>query len=133
MACGQQKVKGGNLSNIASRSASCSGSWSSALCASVITLNLGVGCGPSCWAIFGFRNLLGARRGHRGQFSVQSDNRFSGRGGGVGSLPRAWRRVGVPVPGAAYLKNYFSETNENNSENFFALHSLSAKRLPVSH
>src|SRR5437870_2742257 len=36
-------------------------------------------------------------RGRRGQFSVQSDNRFSGRGGGVGSLPRAWRRVGVPV------------------------------------
>src|SRR2546427_851982 len=71
-------------------------------------LNLGVGCAPSCWPIFGFRNLLGARSGHRGQFSVQSDNRFSGRRSGVGSLPRAWRRVGVPVPGAAYLKNYFS-------------------------
>src|SRR3989441_3607594 len=56
-------------------------------------LNLGVGCAPSCWPIFGFRNLLGAPRGRRGQFSVQSDNRFSGRGGGVGSLPRAWRRV----------------------------------------
>ena len=26
-----------------------------------ITLNLGVGCAPSCWPIFGFRNLLGAR------------------------------------------------------------------------
>ncbi len=64
--------------------------------ASIITLNLGVGCAPSCWPIFGFRNLLGAPRGRRGQFSVQSDNRFSGRGGGVGSLPRAWRRVGVP-------------------------------------
>src|SRR5437879_10912762 len=72
------------------------------LIASLITLNLGVGCAPSCWPIFGFRNLLGARRGHRGQFSVQSDNRFSGRGGGVGSLPRAWRRVGVP--GAAGAK-----------------------------
>src|SRR5947209_1706227 len=57
---------------------------------------------PSCWPIFGFRNLLGAPRGRRGQFSVQSDNRFSGRGGGVGSLPRAWRRVGVP--GAAGAK-----------------------------
>src|SRR3989441_2660461 len=45
-------------------------------------------------SIFGFRNLLGAPRGRRGQFSVQSDNRFSGGGGGVGSLPRAWRRVG---------------------------------------
>src|SRR5437879_8251174 len=59
-------------------------------------LNLGVGCAPSCWPIFGFRNLLGARRGRRGQFSVQSDSRFSGRGGGVGGLPRAWRRAGVP-------------------------------------
>src|SRR2546422_3338 len=28
---------------------------------------------PSCWPIFGFRNLLGARRGLRGQFSVQSE------------------------------------------------------------
>src|SRR3989441_13356536 len=53
-------------------------------------------------SIFGFRNLLGAPRGRRGQFSVQSDNRFSGGGGGVGSLPRAWRRVGVP--GAAGAK-----------------------------
>src|SRR2546427_9727981 len=33
---------------------------------------------------------------------MQSDSRFSGRGGGVGSLPRAWRRVGVP--GAAGAK-----------------------------
>src|SRR2546422_1017620 len=51
-------------------------------------LNLGVGCAPSCWPIFGFRNLLGARRGLRGQFSVQSDNRFSGRGGGGGEPPQ---------------------------------------------
>src|SRR2546422_151537 len=79
MACGRQKVKGGHGSNIASCSASCS--------ASSITLNLGVGCAPSCWPIFGFRNLLGARRGLRGQFSVQSDNRFSGRGGGWGASP----------------------------------------------
>src|SRR2546426_276014 len=79
MACGQQKVKGGHGSNIASSSASSS--------ASSIPLNLGVGCAPSCWPIFGFRNLLGARRGLRGQFSVQSDNRFSGRGGGWGASP----------------------------------------------
>src|SRR2546422_819845 len=79
MACGRQKVKGGHGSNIASSSASSS--------ASSITLNLGVGCAPSCWPIFGFRNLLGARRGLRGQFSVQSDNRFSGRGGGWGASP----------------------------------------------
>src|SRR3989449_7802393 len=73
--------------------------------ASLITLNLGVGCAPSCWPIFGFRNLLGARRGLRGQFSVQSDNRFSGRGGGVGSLPRAWRRGGVPKAQQVLKKN----------------------------
>src|SRR5437899_7513146 len=47
-------------------------------------------------------NLPGCSQGRRGQFSVQSDNRFSGGGGGVGSLPRAWRRVGVP--GAAGAK-----------------------------
>src|SRR5947209_20448589 len=39
----------------------------------------------------GFRNLLGARRGLRGQFSVQSDNRFSGRGGGGGEPPQGVR------------------------------------------
>src|SRR2546422_8064267 len=61
IACGQQKVKGGNGSSSASSSASS------------IPLNLGVGCAPSCWRIFGFRNLLGARRGLRGQFSVQSE------------------------------------------------------------
>src|SRR5947209_169424 len=60
---------------------------------------------PSCWPIFGFRNLLGAPRGRRGQLSVQSDNRFSGRGGGVGSLPRAWRRVGVPGAAGAKKKS----------------------------
>src|SRR5438128_12403036 len=70
-----------------------------------LLLNLGVGCAPSCWPIFGFRNLLGAPRGRRGQFSVQSDNRFSGRGGGVGSLPRAWRRVGVPGAAGAKKKS----------------------------
>src|SRR5438132_14202453 len=96
MACGRQKVKGGNGSITASISTSIIASVIASVIASIIILNLGVGCAPSCWPIFGFRNLLGARRGHRGQFSVQSDNRFSGRGGGVGSLPRAWRRVGVP-------------------------------------
>src|SRR2546428_87106 len=74
MACGQQKVKGGHGSNIASSSASSSASCSASCSASIITLNLverekhhlnlhlnlGVGCAPSCWPIFGFRNLLGA-------------------------------------------------------------------------
>src|SRR2546425_952679 len=81
---GRQKVKGGHGSITASISTSIIAS----VIASIITLNLGVGCAPSCWPIFGFRNLLGARRGHRGQFSVQSDNRFSGRGGGGGEPPQ---------------------------------------------
>src|SRR5438128_2188074 len=50
--------------------------------ASSITLNLGVGCAPSCWLIFGFRNLLGARRGAEGCFLFSPSSRFSGRGGG---------------------------------------------------
>src|SRR2546425_653710 len=84
MACGRQKVKGGNGSNIASSSASStprpggaphpapSARKSATQTAhrklpsappdstSSITLNLGVGCAPSCCPIFGFRNLLGA-------------------------------------------------------------------------
>src|SRR3989441_8047971 len=57
----------------------------------------------STLALGAFRIAKGrGRRSGGRQFSVQSDNRFSGRGGGVGSLPRAWRRVGVP--GAAGAK-----------------------------
>src|SRR5437879_8593298 len=57
----------------------------------------------STLALGAFRIAKGrGRRSGGRQFSVQSDSRFSGRGGGVGSLPRAWRRVGVP--GAAGAK-----------------------------
>src|SRR5207244_455580 len=97
MACGQQKVKGGHGSSTASSSASSS--------ASSITLNLGVGCAPSCWPIFGFRNLLGARRGTEGSFLCSLITDFLAEGAGVGSLPRAWRRVGVP-PAASVLKKF---------------------------
>src|SRR3989454_5492117 len=41
--------------------------------------------------------------GTEGSFLCSRSSRFSGRGGGVGSLPRAWRRVGVP-PAASVLK-----------------------------
>src|SRR3989442_1387288 len=54
--CGQQKVKGGNGSNIASSSASS------------IPLNLGVGCAPSCWPIFGFRTSWVLPGGAEGSF-----------------------------------------------------------------
>src|SRR3989442_23271 len=68
----------------------------------MIPLNLGVGCAPSCWRIFGFRTSWELARGAEGSFLCSLSSRFSGRGGGVGSLPRAWRRVGVP--GAAGAK-----------------------------
>src|SRR2546426_5038704 len=75
MACGQQKVKGGNGSSSASSSASS------------ITLNLGVGCAPSCWPIFGFRNLLGARRGAEGGFLCSLITDFLAEGAGWGASP----------------------------------------------
>src|SRR5438128_2137212 len=60
---------------------------------------------PELLADFRIPKPPGCSQGRRGQFSVQSDNRFSGRGGGVGSLPRAWRRVGVPgVAGAKKIR-----------------------------
>src|SRR2546422_232790 len=65
-------------------------------------LNLGVGCAPSCWPIFGFRNLLGARRGRTAKSSLQSDTTFSRTWGGEGHLPREWRLL--QVPGAAGAK-----------------------------
>src|SRR5437899_1895772 len=92
MACGQQKVKGGHGSNIASSSASSSASSG----ASSIPLNLGVGCAPSCWPIFGFRTSWVLAGGAEGSFLCSPSSRFSGRGGGVGSLPSAGRRVVVP-------------------------------------
>src|SRR5947209_11038487 len=75
MACGQQKVKGGNGSSSASSSASS------------IPLNLGVGCAPSCWPIFGFRTswvLAGAQRA--GLCAVRVAD-FLAEGAGWGASP----------------------------------------------
>src|SRR5437899_10638917 len=47
---------------------------------------------PELLADFRIPNLLGARRGAEGSFLCSPSSRFSGRGGGVGGLPRAWRR-----------------------------------------
>src|SRR2546425_10863751 len=55
--------------------------------ASIITLNLGVGCAPSCWPIFGFRNLLGARRGPEGSFLCSLITDFLAEGAGWGASP----------------------------------------------
>src|SRR3989442_13577963 len=53
---------------------------------------------PEWLADFRIPNLLGALAGGaEGSFLCSPSSRFSGRGGGVGSLPRAWRRVGVPA------------------------------------
>src|SRR2546425_2654530 len=82
-----------------------SASSSASSIASIITLNLGVGCAPSCWPIFGFRSLLGARRGAEGSFLCSLSSRFSGRGGGVGSLPRAWRASWGALGAAGAKKN----------------------------
>src|SRR5207245_288597 len=49
---------------------------------------------PELLADFRIPNLLGARRGRRGQFFVQSEKRFFGRGGGVGGPPQGGRGVG---------------------------------------
>src|SRR3989454_55742 len=43
--------------------------------------------------------------GSEGSFLCSLSSRFSGGGGGVGSPPRAWRRVGVP-PAASVLKKF---------------------------
>src|SRR5437870_5825488 len=50
-------------------------------------LNLGVGCAPSCWRIFGFRNLLGARRGAEGSFLCSLITDFLAEGAGWGASP----------------------------------------------
>ena len=42
--------------------------------------------------------------GAEGSFLCSLSSRFSGRGGGVGSLPRAWRRVGVPTQASQVLQ-----------------------------
>src|SRR2546425_3525491 len=55
--------------------------------ASSIPLNLGVGCAPSCWRIFGFRNLLGARRGAEGSFLCSLITDFLAEGAGWGASP----------------------------------------------
>src|SRR5437899_819694 len=87
MACGQQKVKGGNGSITASISTSIIASVIASIIASIITLNLGVGCAPSCWPIFGFRNLLGARRGAEGSFLCSLITDFLAEGAGWGASP----------------------------------------------
>src|SRR2546426_4242515 len=106
----ETKLRPDRLSISTSISASISTSIIASIFTSIsarrITLNPGVGCAPSCWPIFGFRNLLGARRGAEGSFLCSPSSRFSGTGGGLGSLPRAsrasWggrqRRCALPKP-----------------------------------
>src|SRR5437870_9324089 len=55
--------------------------------ASIIPLNVGVVCASSCWPIFGFRNLLGARRGAEGSFLCSLITDFLAEGAGWGASP----------------------------------------------
>src|SRR3989441_6911147 len=72
--------------------------------ASIITLNLGVGCAPSCWPIFGFRNLLGARRGAEGSFLCSLITDFLAEGAGGGASPGRGGELGCHPLGRG-LKN----------------------------
>src|SRR2546428_424809 len=85
MACGRQKLKGGNGSITASISTSIITSIFTAISARRIALTPGVGCAPSCWPIFGFRNLLGARRGAEGSFLCSLITDFLAEGAGWGA------------------------------------------------
>src|SRR5947209_2293217 len=46
-----------------------------------------VGCAPSCWPIFGFRTLLGARRSAEGSFLCSLITDFLAEGAGWGASP----------------------------------------------
>src|SRR3989442_3593398 len=75
MACWPPNVKCVIASNIAS---------SSALS---IPLNLGVGCAPSCWPIFGFRTSWVLAGGAEGSFLCSLITDFLAEGAGWGASP----------------------------------------------
>src|SRR5712691_5993237 len=112
MACGQQKVKGGHGSIPASSSASSS--------ASIITLNLGVGCAPSCWPIFGFRNLLGAPRGAEGSFLCSLITDFLAEGAGWGASPGRGGELGCHRGGRPTVQKA-SKDRDGDSGAFYFL------------
>src|SRR2546427_11640113 len=60
-------------------------------------VHLGVGCARVAGRFSDSETSWVLAGGAEGSFLCSLSSRFSGRGGGVGSLPRAWRRVGVPV------------------------------------
>src|SRR5437879_984855 len=88
---GRQKVKGGNGSITASISTSIIASVIASVIASIITLNLGVGCARVAGR-FSDSEPPGCSQGaQRAVFLCSPSRRFSGGGGGVGSLPRGTR------------------------------------------
>ena len=99
---GRQKVKGGNGSITASISTSIIASISTSINCIDHHPEPRSGLCPELLADFRIPKPPGCSGGTEGSFLCSLSSRFSGRGGGVGSLPRAWRRVGVP--GAAGAK-----------------------------
>src|SRR5437899_3753036 len=68
------------LNHVVSRSSPCPSEWA------VSRVAGGFSDSETSWVLAG---------GAEGSFLCSLSSRFSGRGGGVGSLPRSWRRVGV--------------------------------------
>src|SRR3989454_161753 len=63
------------------------GSSSASSSASSIPLNLGVGCAPSCWPIFGFRTSWVLAGGTEGSFLCSLITDFLAEGAGWGAPP----------------------------------------------
>src|SRR3989441_5556727 len=63
------------------------GSSSASSSASSIPLNLGVGCAPSCWPIFGFRTSWVLAGGTEGSFLCSLITDFPAEGAGWGAPP----------------------------------------------
>src|SRR5437899_34969 len=105
MACGRQKVKGGNGSITASISTSISTSLIASVIASLITLNLGVGCAPSCWPIFGFRTSWVLAGAQRAVFCAVRVADFLAEGAGWEASPGRGGELGCQ-PAASVLKKF---------------------------
>src|SRR3989441_567160 len=69
---------------------------------SLITLNLGVGCAPSCWPIFGFRTSWVLAGGTEGSFLCSLITDFLAEGAGWGAPPGRGGELGCQ--GAAGAK-----------------------------
>src|SRR3989475_6801789 len=76
------------------------GSSSASSSASSIPLNLGVGCAPSCWPIFGFRTSWVLAGGSEGSFLCSLITDFLAEGAGWGASPGRGGELGCQAAGA---------------------------------